>query len=116
MDTAEISILTLSPDNPWNTTITSANGDELYSVVTERTEKAIFTTVRDVREEVIGSLEWREVLPDRVTVGAQRPISMAGWLKRSKVPFRECVISKFLSLHAGFIDCAFRQPRIFRRR
>ena len=85
----EITTLTLTPDNPTNTTITRAPGDIVYSIVTEDTNKARFTTIRDAGDDIIGSLEWRDVLPDRVMVGTGRPISIWEWLKKSKIPFKE---------------------------
>ena len=86
---AEITTLTFTPDNPCNTTITSATGEALYSVVTEVTKKSTYTQVRDAKDEVIGSLEWRDMLPDRVTVKDQRPVSFSDWMKKSIVPFKE---------------------------
>lgn len=85
----EITNLTFRPDNPCNTTVTSATDDALYSVMTEITKKATYTQVRDANDEVIGSLEWREVLPDRVTIKDRMPISFSDWLKKSFVPFKE---------------------------
>lgn len=87
----EITTFTFTPDNPCNTTVTSETGDVLYSVVTEHTKKATFTQVRDVDDEVIGSLEWRDVLPDRVTLQSGRSVSFSDWMKKSIVPFKECV-------------------------
>ena len=87
--TPDILTLILSPDNPTNTNITSTNGHVLYSVVTERTRKATFTQVRDADEEVIGSLEWRDVLPDRVRIGSSKAASLWDWMKKSPVPFKE---------------------------
>ncbi|KAI0696785.1 hypothetical protein BC835DRAFT_1414020 [Cytidiella melzeri] len=89
VDGAEVTTFTLSPDNPCNTIITRSTGDAVYSVVTEHTTKATFTTVRDAGDEIIGSLEWREVLPDKVTIGSNRPVSLGDWLKKSKVPFKD---------------------------
>lgn len=90
---SEITTFTLSPDNPCNTTITRSTGDAVYSIVTEHTSKTTVTVVRNAGDEIIGSLEWREVLPDRVTIGSNKPVSLGDWLKKSKVPFRECVCS-----------------------
>lgn len=87
----DVTTLTFSPDNPCNTTITSETGDVLFSVVTEHTKKATYTQVRDTDDEVIGSLEWREVLPDRVTIGHRKPVSYADWMKKSLLPFKEWV-------------------------
>ena len=84
-----VTTLTFTPDNPCNTTITSADGEVLYSVVTEHAKKTTFTQVRDVDDEVIGSLEWKEVLADRVTIGHGRSMSFTDWMKKSLVPFKE---------------------------
>ncbi len=88
-----IATLTLTPDNPINTTITLSTGDVLYNVVTEYTRKSTFTQVRNQNDEVIGSLEWRDILADRVRIGDQKPISMWDWMKKSVVPFKEYVHS-----------------------
>ena len=81
--------LTFSPDNPCNTTITSSTGAVLYSVLTEFTTKSTYTQVRDTGDEVIGSLEWRDMLPDRVTIKNARPVSFSDWMKKSFMPFKE---------------------------
>ncbi|GJE94564.1 hypothetical protein PsYK624_107340 [Phanerochaete sordida] len=88
---AEITTLTFSPDNPCNTTITSSEGDVLYNVVTEITKKTTYTQVRDADDEVIASLEWREMLSDRVTIGDRRPVPFSDWMKKSMIPFKEQV-------------------------
>lgn len=86
----EITTLTLTPDNPCNTTLFASSGDALYSVVTESTKKTTFTTVRNAGDEIIGSLEWRDVLPDRVTIGASvQAVSLNEWVRKSRVPFKE---------------------------
>ena len=39
-------------------------------------------------DEELAALEWREVLPDKVTrAGAPGPVSLREWLKTSLVPF-----------------------------
>ena len=81
--------LTLSPDNPSNTSIMNTAGDVLYSVITDYAHGKTFTQVRRADDEVIGSLEWREVLSDRVRVGDCRPVSLWDWMKKSAVPFKE---------------------------
>ena len=81
--------LAFTPDNPCNTTITSPLGDVLYSVVTEHTKKATYTQVRDAHDDVIGSLEWRDMLSDKVTVGHDKPVPYSDWMKKSLIPFKE---------------------------
>ncbi len=83
--------LTLTPDNPSNTTLVTQNGETLYMVITESTKKAMFTLVRNAKEELIASLEWRGVLSDKVTFGDKKPVTMFEWMKRSLVPFKEYV-------------------------
>ena len=86
---AKITTLTFTPDNPCNTTITSATGEALYSVDTKITNNTTCTQVRNASNEVIGSLEWREVLPDKVTVKNRSPVSFGDWMKKSMIPFKE---------------------------
>ena len=80
---------TLTPDNPCNTTLTNQNGEVTYTIVTDHTKKATTTQVRNAQEEVIGSSEWRDVLPDKVTFGSKKPLSLSEWMRRSIVPFVE---------------------------
>ena len=81
-------VLTLSPDNPSNTTIFDADGKALYTVHTEHTKSATTTRVQNADDEELAALEWREVLPDKVTrAGAPGPVSLREWLKTSLVPF-----------------------------
>lgn len=85
----EVLSLTLTPDNPSNTTLVSQTGETLYVVVTERTKEAMFTQVRNTKDEIVASLEWRDVLSDKVTFGDKKPITMFEWMRRSIVPFKE---------------------------
>ncbi len=90
-DSDEITTFTFSRDNPCNTTISRSPGEVVYSIVTENAPKATFTIVRDAGDEIIGSLEWRDVLSDRVTIGSNRPVPLSDWVKKSRIPFKECV-------------------------
>ncbi|KAI0087303.1 hypothetical protein BDY19DRAFT_244750 [Irpex rosettiformis] len=81
--------LTLLLDNPCNTTLVSQTGQTLYTVSTEHTKKATTTIVRNVDQEVVASLEWRDVRPDRVTFGNKKDISLADWMKKSILPFKD---------------------------
>ncbi|KAI0091341.1 hypothetical protein BDY19DRAFT_935240 [Irpex rosettiformis] len=85
----QVVTFTLSPDNPCNTTISRSPGEVVYSIVTENTNKATFTTVRDAGDEIIGSLEWRDLLPDRVAIGSSKAVSLWDWLKKSRIPFKD---------------------------
>ncbi len=89
MSSEELLVLTLAPNNPSNTIITSATGDVVYTVVTEHTKTTTTTQIRNAHEEVVASSEWRDVLPDKITIGNSKPISLGDWMKRSLVPFKE---------------------------
>ncbi|KAJ3534053.1 hypothetical protein NM688_g7191 [Phlebia brevispora] len=84
-----LTVLTLTPDNVSNTTITSSTGEVLYYVITEHTKKATYTCVRNAQQEVIASSEWQDVLPDKVTIGNRKPMSLAVWMRRSMIPFKD---------------------------
>lgn len=81
--------LILNPDSVSNTTITTESGEHLYTVKTEHGKKASMTYVRNASDEVIASLEWRDALPDKVTIAANKPMLMTSWMKRSMIPFKE---------------------------
>lgn len=85
----ELLSLTLTPDNPCNAHLVSETGQTLYTVVTDTTKKATITQVRNAKDEVIASLEWRDVLSDKVTYGDRNPVRMFEWMRRSIVPFKE---------------------------
>ncbi|KIP08048.1 hypothetical protein PHLGIDRAFT_127291 [Phlebiopsis gigantea 11061_1 CR5-6] len=82
-------LLTLTPDNVSNTVLISEDGERLYTVITEHTKKTTVTSVRNSRDDVIASLEWRDVLPDKVTVGKNKPVLVTDWMKRSLIPFKD---------------------------
>ncbi|PSR74269.1 hypothetical protein PHLCEN_2v10013 [Hermanssonia centrifuga] len=89
MSSEELLVLTLAPNNPSNTIITSATGDVVYTVVTEHTKTTTTTQILNAQEEVVASSEWRDVLPDKITIGNNKPISLGDWMKRSLVPFKD---------------------------
>ncbi|KAF7799792.1 hypothetical protein EIP86_011034 [Pleurotus ostreatoroseus] len=89
MSSDEIIVLTLTPDNPSNTTITTATGDIAYIAVTENSKKGTFTQVRNAEEEVIAFSEWRDVRPDKITIGDRKPVSLGDWMRRSMIPFKD---------------------------
>ncbi|KAI0833333.1 hypothetical protein BC628DRAFT_1308624 [Trametes gibbosa] len=78
--------LTLSPDNPSNTTILGPDRKVLYTVYTQHA-KATVTHVQNPHGVVLASLQWRDVLPDRVTLAHNTPVSIRDWLHTSLVPF-----------------------------
>ena len=84
----EITILTFTPDNPSNTTITAPSGEVLYTVSTTH-EKHTLTSVYDKYGAVIGTLQWRDALSDKVTFRGGPSQSYSDWLKKSHVPFKE---------------------------
>lgn len=94
----EIVTLTFTPDNPCNTIITSPNGEILYQVATEISKKTAITRVHDAHDQVIGTLEWREVLPDRVTVKGSRTMPISAWMKKSPIPFKGYALNVMLRL------------------
>ncbi|GJE96542.1 hypothetical protein PsYK624_127390 [Phanerochaete sordida] len=81
-------VLTLAPDNVSNATLTAEDGTVLYTVSTAHGDKTT-TSVRNASDEVLATLEWRDVLPDRVAVGGAKQISMGDWMKRSMIPFKD---------------------------
>ncbi len=88
----EITVLTLTPDNPSNTTITSATGEVVYYADTKYSKEGVYTQVHNAKEEMIAFSEWRDVLPDRITIGEKKPVSLGDWMKRSVIPFKKCVV------------------------
>ncbi|KAI9000592.1 hypothetical protein BD414DRAFT_6328 [Trametes punicea] len=79
--------LTLSPDNPCSAAILDAHGKPLYTVYTVHGKSATTTHVKNADEQILASLEWRDVLPERVTLGRKGPMSLRDWLRTSLVPF-----------------------------
>lgn len=108
-----VETLTLTPDNPMNTTIASSLGSVLYTSTTESTNSMMFTRVHGASGEVLGSLEWRDVLSDRVILGDAPPVAFNDWIKKSLVPFREFVCH-FLSV-AHWADKSIQSCGLFRR-
>lgn len=86
MSTPIAATLTLTRDNPSNTAILDPDDKLLYTVNTTH-GKATITHVLNADEEELASLEWRDVLPDKVTLGNKAPTSLRDWLHTSLVPF-----------------------------
>ena len=84
----EILSLFLSNDNVSNCTLSTEDGTVFYTVYTEHTPKTV-TQVRNAEDEVIASLEWRDNLPDRVTLGENKAKSLGDWMKKSIMPFNQ---------------------------
>ena len=88
MSSDDLIVLTITPDNPSNCCIMSATGEVVYTVITEH-KKTTITQVRDSKGDIIASSEWRDVLPDKITIGDKKPISLGDWMRRSVIPFKE---------------------------
>ncbi|TDL26380.1 hypothetical protein BD410DRAFT_518885 [Rickenella mellea] len=86
--------LTLEPDNPVNTTLLDEDRKAIYIVGTEHKGSTTLTHVKDANGEILSTLEWREVLPDKVTIGKNAKISLSGWLKKSMLPMTHTVSFK----------------------
>ncbi|KZP06483.1 hypothetical protein FIBSPDRAFT_1053510 [Athelia psychrophila] len=80
-------ILTLDSDCPWNTAFVDPEGYVLYETKTHFQGDTNYTAVRDDKEELIGTLRWREPLPDEIMLpGAKGFKSIIWWLKKSMIP------------------------------
>jgi Family of unknown function (DUF6593) len=89
--TENILTYTLTNDNPSNTSLVDLSSGSLkaaYTVQTDYTDTKTITTVRNREDEVIASLEWRNSLPDRVTIGDKPSVSINNWLKSGLLPLR----------------------------
>ena len=81
---------TLTNDNPSNTTLVNFSSEYFrpaYTVQTDVNSKTI-TTVKNDADTVIATLEWRESLPDKVTIGDKPPVSLTTWMKFGLLPLR----------------------------
>ncbi|KAG5733423.1 hypothetical protein E4T56_gene11756 [Termitomyces sp. T112] len=86
--------LTFEHDNPCNTTIFDGEtGKILYQVVTEHGKNTV-TRVDKADGETIASWVWRDILPDIITIGNGKPLSVGSWLKKSLVPLKNTVALK----------------------
>ncbi|EJF64669.1 hypothetical protein DICSQDRAFT_133398 [Dichomitus squalens LYAD-421 SS1] len=83
MSRAPATTFTLSPDNPSNATIYDASGRALYTVATRRLWSGTTTYVMNVNGSVLASLEERDFLPNRVTIGKKPPVPLRNWLHTS---------------------------------
>ncbi|KAK7690587.1 hypothetical protein QCA50_005685 [Cerrena zonata] len=79
--------LIMTPNVPVNTTLATEDGKVYYTIFTEH-GKTSRTQVRNAHEEIIASLEWRDTLPDKVTFGRNKPVSIWDWMKKSVIPFK----------------------------
>ena len=89
-DDYDILTLIMKPNNPVNTTLATEDGKVYYTAFTEH-GKTTRTEVRNATEEIIAVLDWRDVLPDKVTFGHHKTCSMWDWMKKSYVPFKKYI-------------------------
>ena len=84
-------VLTLTPNNPCDTKITSPSGDVLYTATTEHKEEQNMTVtwLKNAKDATIASLEWGSGSPDRVTLGEARQKSMTDWMKKGSNPLSQ---------------------------
>lgn len=79
--------LTLAPDDVLNATLQDAEGAALYSVSTAMGLYATTTQVKRSNGEILATVQWREMLPNRLTLGKKPSTSLNSWLQTSQVPF-----------------------------
>ena len=82
---------TLTNDNPTNTSLVNLSLESprpAYTVETEISSSKTITTVRNSEEVIIASLQWRETLPDKVTLGDKASLSLNRWMKSGLLPLR----------------------------
>ncbi|PIL29770.1 hypothetical protein GSI_07975 [Ganoderma sinense ZZ0214-1] len=84
---AATATLTLTPDNVSNAAIYDVSGEALYTISTQLGWLTSTTQVKNVDGEVVAMLEWRDVLPNRLTLGKRPPTSLHDWLQTSRVPY-----------------------------
>lgn len=95
---SSFSTLTLDPDNVSNTLVRDEDLKVLYSVETVFPGSKTLTYVRNGDSVLIATLEWRESLSDKVTLGNSKTIPLSDWLKKSFIPFNSCVFSAVVFL------------------
>jgi hypothetical protein len=82
-------VLKFTPDNPFNTTITTTDGDVCYRVVTGSAGDSLTTHVRNADDELIGGLAWRDNASDRVILRGREPMDFSQWMKKSHLPCKQ---------------------------
>ena len=87
-DDYDILTLIMKPNNPVNTTLATEDGKVYYTAFTEH-GKTTRTEVRNATEEIIAVLDWRDVLPDKVTFGHHKTCSIWDWMKKSHIPLKK---------------------------
>ncbi|TDL23311.1 hypothetical protein BD410DRAFT_897749 [Rickenella mellea] len=89
-----IRILTFENDSPCNTELFDEEGEILYTVETISPKSGNVTRVRNADDDILGTIEWRESLPDKVTLPGKQATPLNKWLKKSILPFVNTVSFK----------------------
>lgn len=96
MSTTAVHTFTLEPDNPSNTSIQDADGKVLYTSETVFPGSKVLTLVRNGDDDLLATLEWRDILSDKVTFrGETKARSVSDWLKKGISPFSTYVRAFF---------------------
>jgi len=78
---------TLEPDNVCNMSLRDEDLKVLYTTETVFPGSKTLTHIRNGDDEIIATLEWRDILSDKVTIGTKEKITLSSWLKKSTMPF-----------------------------
>ena len=86
--------LSFERDNPCNTTIVDQDQNTFYTVATDFTnpDKPV-TRVHDGIGKLVAEWIWRDARSDILTIPGRPQMPASAWLKKSIIPFQECVIS-----------------------
>ena len=81
-------------DNPCNTTIIDHDGNIFYTVATEFPDSGKpVTRVNDGVGKLVAEWKWGDARSDVLTMRDRPQTPASAWLKKSFIPFRECVFS-----------------------
>jgi len=86
--------LTLENDCPWSTNFLDPEGEVLYETRTYFQGDTNYTAIRNDKDEIIGTLRWKETLPDEIMLRGSKFKSIVGWLKKSWIPMNYTVAMK----------------------
>jgi len=81
----------LTNDNPSSTSLLdiftpSENDKPAYKAFTEFTGSKTVTKVTNAEGDIIASLEWREMLPDKVAIRNKPSVNLSSWMKSGLLP------------------------------
>ncbi|TBU32514.1 hypothetical protein BD311DRAFT_714237 [Dichomitus squalens] len=79
--------LTLTPDDVLNATLCDGEGTALYFVSTTPSLYTTTTQVTRSNGELLATVEWRDMLPNRLRLGKKPPTTLNNWLQTALVPF-----------------------------